>query len=123
MGDEQKEEREFVSEVGPVTIDWPRTVGYYGAIGVAVAFEVIAPPLALFIAAVPLLKLLKRKNASSLERLFAAVVEGAGKPVGGDAEGVVRPTWIDREHEEERRKEEQAEHLATNERTNGALAR
>jgi hypothetical protein len=97
--DEEKErqEGEFTSTVGPLRIDWPRAVGYYGAVGAAVAFEVIAPPLGLFIAAVPLLKLLKRKHASRFERLVAALFEGAGKPVGGDAEGVVRPKWVDEE--------------------------
>jgi hypothetical protein len=87
-----EEDEEFVSRLGPIAIDWPRTVGYYGAIGAAVAFDVIAPPLAAFIAVVPLLKFLKRKDASWAERLVAAVFEGAGKPVGGDAEGVIHPS-------------------------------
>jgi hypothetical protein len=38
-----EEDEEFVSRLGPIAIDWPRTVGYYGAIGAAVAFDVIAP--------------------------------------------------------------------------------
>jgi hypothetical protein len=97
MGDEEKEDDELVTTIGGLKIDWPRAVGYYGAIGAAVAFDVIAPPLGAFIALVPLLKLLKRRRASRLERIAAAVVEGAGKPVGGDAEGVVRLTWIDEE--------------------------
>ena len=108
MGNEQKEEEEFVSTIGPLKIDWPRTIGYYAAIGAAVAFDVIAPPLGLFIAAVPLLKLLKRRDASRLERLIAATAEGAGKPVGGDAEGVVRPTWVDEAKAEEEAKRDGA---------------
>ena len=100
MGDTKEEDDLFVSEIGPLKIDWPRTVGYYSAIGVAVAFDVIAPPLGLFIAAIPLLKLLKRQRAPKLERLLAAVLEGAGKPVGGDAEGVVRLKSMDeQEHD------------------------
>jgi hypothetical protein len=94
MGDD-KEEMEFVTTIGPVNIDWPRAVGYYGAVGLAVALDVVAPPLGLFIALVPLVKLLKRERATWGERLFGAVVEGAGKPVGGDADGVVRPKWVD----------------------------
>jgi hypothetical protein len=97
MGDEHREEEEFVSSVGPLKVDWPRTVGYYGAVIAAVSFEVIAPPLGLFIAVVPLLKLLKRQHSSQAERWIAAVFEGAGKPVGGDAEGVVRAKWVDEE--------------------------
>lgn len=97
MTDDERGEEEFVSTVGPIEIDWPRTIGYYGAIGAAVAFDVIAPPLGLFIAAVPLLKLLKRRQASRIERWLAAALEGAGKPVGGDAQGVVRATWLDDE--------------------------
>jgi hypothetical protein len=95
MGDAQKEDAGLVTRLGQITIDWPRTVGYYGAIAAAVAFDVIAPPLGLFIAAVPLLKLLKRKHASRLERGLAAVLEGAAKPVGGDSESTIRPTWVD----------------------------
>jgi hypothetical protein len=103
MGDEEKEDDELVTTIGGLKIDWPRAVGYYGAIGAAVAFDVIAPPLGAFIALVPLLKLLKRRRASRLERVAAAVIEGAGKPVGGDAEGVVRLKWIDEEKNEEAR--------------------
>jgi hypothetical protein len=119
MGEEEKEEREFVSTVGPIKVDWPRMIGYYGAIGAAVAFDVIAPPLGLFIAAVPLLKLLKRKQASRIERLVAAVFEGAGKPVGGDAEGVVRPKWVDDQKDEE--EEEKNAHLPSSGMTPPAI--
>jgi hypothetical protein len=83
-----------------LTIDWPRSIGYYCAIAAAVAFEVISPPLGAFIALVPALKLLKRKNASRVERAVAALFEGAAKPVGGDSESTVRPTWLDDEKKE-----------------------
>ncbi len=81
--------------VGPVDIDVPRTVGYYGGLAIAVALEMIAPELALFVAVVPLLKFLKRKRARPIERIAAAVLEGAAKPVGGDAEATLRPVWLD----------------------------
>jgi hypothetical protein len=106
--DDGEDGDEFVTTVGSMRVDWPRALGYYGALGVAVAFDVIAPPLGLFIAAVPLLKFLKRKHASRAERWIGAVMEGAGKPVGGDAEGVVRPKWID----EKTKRDEAAEHAA-----------
>jgi hypothetical protein len=66
--------------VGSLEIDWPRSIGYFGGIGIAVACELIAPPIAIFIAAIPLLKLFKHPDA----------LEGAAKPVGADAEAVVR---------------------------------
>jgi hypothetical protein len=96
MSDED-EDKAFVTRLGPIDIDWPRAVGFYGGIAAAVAFDLIAPPLALFVAAVPLLKLLKRQHASKAEKAIAAVLEGASKPVGGDAEAVVRPAWVDDE--------------------------
>lgn len=93
--DEQKEDEPFVSRIGPVDIDWPRSLGYFGAVAIAVGFELIAPEIALFVAAVPLLKLLKREHATKAEKLFASVVEGAAKPLGGDAQATVRPAWLD----------------------------
>jgi hypothetical protein len=91
------EDKKYVTRVGPIDIDWPRAAGFYGGIVAAVAFDLIAPPLAFFIAAVPLLKLLKRQRASAAEKILASVLEGASKPVGGDAESVVRPAWVDQE--------------------------
>jgi hypothetical protein len=87
---DQQEDQEFVARMGPLEIDWPRSIGYFGGIGLAVAFELIAPELVLFVAAVPLLKALKRRHAPLIERLIGAVLEGSAKPVGGDTEGVVR---------------------------------
>jgi hypothetical protein len=43
-------------EVGTVEVDVPRSVGYYGGLAVAVGIGLIEPPLALFIAAVPVFK-------------------------------------------------------------------
>jgi hypothetical protein len=117
MADDQQDEDEFVTTAGPVRIDWPRAAGYYAAVGAAVAFEVIAPPLGVFIALMPLVKLLKRKHATRIERFVAAVVEGAGKPVGGDAEGVVRPTWLDEKKEREREPEPKLSKAAAGEMT------
>ena len=105
MGDdEQTEDQPFVSRLGPVDIDWARSLGFFGGIAAAIAFELIAPEIALFAACIPLLKLLKRKHATKVERAFASVVEGAAKPLGGDADATVRPAWLDDErarHERE----------------------
>lgn len=93
MPEEQTEDQPFVSRVGPIDIDWPRSIGFYGGIALAIAFDLIAPELALFVAIVPLVKLFKRPHATKPERLVAAVIEGAAKPLGGDAEETVRPAW------------------------------
>ena len=84
------QDRGLTSYVGPIEVDWPRTVGYYGGIGLAVAAGVLEPPLALFIAAVPFFKLLNRPDSSLPERTLSQLLEGASKPVGGDAEATIR---------------------------------
>jgi hypothetical protein len=85
-----REDVGFIDRVGPIEIDWPQTVGYYGGIILAVAFDVISPPLGLFIAAIPVLKLFKRRDAPLPARLVSAVLEGAAKPVGGDSDSTIR---------------------------------
>lgn len=85
-----QESKGFESRIGPIEVNWPQTVGYYGGIALAIAFEVIEPPVGIFIAAVPLLKMLSRPKAPGPVRLVSQVFEGAAKPVGGDAESTVR---------------------------------
>ena len=77
-------------EVGPVQIDVPQTVGYYGGLGAALAFGLLEPPLAAFIAAVPLIKILAERGSPLPVRFVAEILQGAAKPVGSDAEGTVR---------------------------------
>lgn len=102
--DKQQEDQPFVKRIGPVDVDWARSLGFYGGIALAVGLELIAPELALFVAAVPLVKLFKRKNATKIEKAFAGIVEGAAKPLGGDAEEAVRPAWVDDEKEKPQKK-------------------
>lgn len=83
-------DRGLTSQIGPVEIDWPRTVGYYGGISLAVAFGVIEPPLGLFIAAIPLFKMLNRPKAALPTRFLAQLMDGAAKPVGGSGESTIR---------------------------------
>ncbi|QBD76734.1 hypothetical protein EPA93_12250 [Ktedonosporobacter rubrisoli] len=80
----------MASRVGPVEVDWPRTIGYYGGIGLAWAFELLEPPLLIFIAAVPLLKMLNHPNAPKATRFVGQILEGAAKPVGGSAESTIQ---------------------------------
>jgi hypothetical protein len=83
------QDRGLVSRIGPVKVDWPRSLGYYGGIGLAVAAGVIDPPLAIFIAAIPFLKMLNRPKASQAVRFIGQVLDGAAKPVGGSSEATI----------------------------------
>ncbi|MDT5082684.1 MAG: hypothetical protein QOJ80_7321 [Mycobacterium sp.] len=76
-------------EIGTVEVDIPRSIGYFGGLAVAVALGIIEPPLALFIAAVPAFKALTNSALPPAVRIVGEVLEGAAKPVGSDAEGVI----------------------------------
>ncbi|WP_068187304.1 hypothetical protein [Mycobacterium sp. UM_CSW] len=76
-------------QVGAVEVDVPRSVGYFGGLVVATGLGLIEPPLALFIAAVPLFKVLTHTALPKAVRVVGEVLEGAAKPVGSDAEGVI----------------------------------
>ena len=80
----------LVVHVGPLKIDVPRSLGYYGGIAVAVGVGVIDPPLALFIAAIPAMKMLMNSQAPTAMRFIGQVFDGAAQPLGGDAQGTVR---------------------------------
>jgi hypothetical protein len=84
------EDRDLIIRVGSFEIDWPKSIGYFGGVALAVAYDLIAAPVGLFIAAIPLVKLFKHPGQSWSVRLIADAVEGAAKPVGGDAEATVR---------------------------------
>src|SRR4051794_31558328 len=86
----QSTRRNLVVTVGRVEIDVPRSLGYFGGIGAAVAFGVIEPPLGLFIAAIPVLKMLGKGDFPQPLRFVEEMLDGAAKPVGGDAEGTVQ---------------------------------
>lgn len=77
-------------ELGPVLIDVPRSIGYYGGVAAAVALGLVDPPLAVFIAAVPFFKMLTHWSLPMPVRFVGETLEGAGKPVGGDDDGYVR---------------------------------
>lgn len=83
-------EPELVSRVGALEIDWPRSLGYFGGTALAVAAGLIEPPLGLFIAAVPFLKMLDLPHLPNRFRFVAQIFEGIAKPVGGDSQGTVR---------------------------------
>lgn len=86
----QPENRGLVSRVGPIEVDIPRSVGYFGGIALAVALDVIDWPVGLFIASIPLVKMLNRPQLPQPVRFAEHVLDGAAKPVGGDSEGTIR---------------------------------
>lgn len=90
-----QKESPICTRVGPLEIDVGRAAGYYGALAVGVGLDLIAPPLALFIAAVPLFKMLQRPKATLTERAVSEVLDGATKPVGGDSSAVIRRVVTD----------------------------
>ena len=77
-------------QVGTVEIDVPRSVGYFGGLAAAVGFGILEPPLALFIAAVPVFRALTDSALPRAVRIVGEVLEGAAKPVGSDADGVIQ---------------------------------
>jgi hypothetical protein len=88
--------------LGPVIIDVPRSLGYFGGVTLAVAFGLVDPPLAVFVAAVPFLVMLRHRSLPMPVRFVGEVLEGAAKPVGGDDDGYVKLQDERRERERAR---------------------
>lgn len=82
----------LVARIGSLELDIPRSIGYFGGIGVAVTAGLIDPPLGLFIAAIPFIKMADLPGLPSMPRFLAQIFEGVAKPVGGDSEGTIRIT-------------------------------
>ena len=98
------DERTFAIRIGPVDVDPPKTVGYFGGVALAAGAGLIEPPLALFIAAVPLVKLMRLSRLPPPINMLGEVIEGMAKPVGGDAEAVIRPgDEVDQEQAEQKK--------------------
>ncbi len=79
----------MTSRVGLLEINWPKTIGYYGGIGLALSAELIQPPFALFIAAIPVFKMLGHPRFAKPVRVVGEVLEGAAQPVGGSDEATI----------------------------------
>jgi hypothetical protein len=77
-------------QVGRVEIDVPRSVGYFAGLAAAVGLGLIEPPLAVFIAAVPVFKALTNTALPGPVRALGEVLQGAAQPVGSDADGVIQ---------------------------------
>jgi hypothetical protein len=102
--------------VGPVLIDVPRSIGYFGGVSAAVALGMVDPPLAAFIAAVPFLAMLTHRSLPTPIRFLGEALQGAGKPVGGDDDGYVKL-------QDERREMERARAVAATARRGKAIDR
>ena len=85
--------------LGPVLIDVPRSIGYFGGVSAAVALGLVDPPLAVFIAAVPFLTMLTHRSLPVPVRFIGETLEGAAKPVGGGDDGYVKLRDEQRERE------------------------
>jgi hypothetical protein len=77
-------------QVGPVLVDVPRSIGYFGGVTAAVALGLVDPPLAAFIAAAPFLVMLTHRSLPTPVRFLGETLEGAAKPIGGDDDGYVK---------------------------------
>ena len=88
--DQKTQDPELVSKFGSLELDWPRSVGFFGGIGLAVGVGIIDPPFGLFIAAIPFIKMLDLPRLPKQARFIAQIFEGVAKPVGGDSEGTIR---------------------------------
>ena len=85
-----EQDRGLTDRVGPAEIDWPMAIGYYGGIGLALAFEMMEPPLALFVAAIPILNLLNRPRVSWPACLVSQLLHGMAGPVGGHSDSAIQ---------------------------------
>jgi hypothetical protein len=101
---EPNPDRGLVVHTGPIEVDIPRSLGYYGGIALAVGVGIIEPPLAVFIGAIPIVKMLMHGNAPQPLRFLGQIFDGAAQPVGGDAEGTIRVEDDDSSHETRERR-------------------
>ena len=87
---EDKHDEGLVFRLGWLEVDLPRSLGFFGGIGLAVCAGLIDPPLGLAIAAVPAVKMLNVARAPRPSRFVGQVFEGMALPIGGDSEGTIR---------------------------------
>jgi hypothetical protein len=83
-------EKDMVLRRGAHEIDVPRSIGYFGGIAAAVAVGLLEPPLGVFIAAVPFIKMLTRPRSPNPFRFVGLMAEGAAQPVGSSGQGTIR---------------------------------
>jgi hypothetical protein len=84
------EEQPLTLRLGSLEVDVPESIGFFGGVFLAVGVGLIEPPLGLFIAAVPFLKMLDIPRLPLPVNFLGHVMQGAAKPVGGDSDGTIR---------------------------------
>src|SRR5207237_10482155 len=62
--DMAEQDRRVTRRIGPLDSDWPRSIGYYGGIGLAVAAGLVGAPVAVSVAALPVLEVRDRPPAA-----------------------------------------------------------
>jgi hypothetical protein len=87
-----RDRREVTGNVGhdnQITVDWPRSIGFFGALGVAAALELVPMSVAIFVAAVPFLNdgRPRRKHTAQIHQSPRRRRRQARR---GDSEGTVR---------------------------------
>jgi hypothetical protein len=88
------QDRRVTRRIGPLDSEWPRSIGYYGGIGLAVAAGMLGVPVALSVAAIPFLKVRNRPTASWATGVVAPVRDGAAKPIGSHGEATIQLTTL-----------------------------
>jgi hypothetical protein len=83
-------EKDMVVRTGALEIDVPRSIGYFGGIAGAVAVGLLEPPLGLFIAAIPFIKMMTHPRSPNSLRFVSLLAEGAAQPVGSSGQGTIR---------------------------------
>jgi hypothetical protein len=87
---DSKRQDGVIFRLGWLEVDVPRSIGYFGGIGLAVCAGALEPPLGLAIAAVPLIKMLNLARAPIPSRFVGQILEGMALPIGGDSQGTIR---------------------------------
>jgi hypothetical protein len=88
--------------LGPLLVDVPRSAGYFAGAAIALGMGLVEPPLAVFIAAVPLFKVLTHRSLPVPIRFVGEVIEGGAKPVGGDDDPAIQLVDQRKDQEEAR---------------------
>jgi hypothetical protein len=78
----------MATRVRTVTLNVPRSLGYYGGVALAVMGGVIEPPLGVLIAATPLLKRLTHRALPVVVRFAAEALDVISRPMGSDHDAV-----------------------------------